>query len=271
VPTDTRHGGFVPVTAAATRCGPLLRLEVLYRTPAAFQQAAAVTVLTTADAPLAEIAIACAPGREFATRDKWSDCLALTVETGCELRNLVRFNPNVYAETAEDRVASPCCISMTTTRGRVSLLNEGAFLYAADRAAGRVDWLFHVAGESVHERRMALLVDDRLDPFQAARAWSQGVVPAPRVARPWPTVAEGWHLLSAEALVDDRVLLVSNLAGECRTFTLSAAEVTRAVDAGGENRLRRLADGRRQLALRPYELAFLHLAAPAGRPGGARS
>lgn len=261
VPVDSRHGAFKPVTVTASRCGPLLRLEVLYRTPTAeFQQLANVTVLLTATSPLAEITAAYAPGRDFDVRSKWSDKLTLQFDCGCELRRLRRFNPNVYAETAENRIASPCCITAETAAGPVSLLNEGSFLYEADRAAGRIDWLFHVAGESVHERRMAVLLDDAPDPFQLARAWSQGVVPLARVTRPWPVVAEGWDRLSAETLVGDRVLLVSNLADELRTFSFAAMQVKRAVDAAGHSRLRRSRGKQRQLTLQPFELAFLHLA-----------
>ncbi|OPZ26729.1 MAG: hypothetical protein BWZ02_01909 [Lentisphaerae bacterium ADurb.BinA184] len=200
-----------------------------------------------------------APGRDFDARDKWSDKLTLEVAAGCGLRRLVRFNPNVYAETAEDRVASPCCLTAETEAGPLSLLNEGAFLYEVDRGAGRLNWLFHVTGESVHERRMALLLEAGGDPFQLARAWSQGVAPLERVARPWPTVAEGWHRLSAETLVGDRVLLVSNLDGAARTFTFTDEQVKRAVDAAGRNRLRHRPGGRSELLLQPYELAFLHL------------
>ena len=261
VPNDARHGAFVPVTVKGSRCGSLVRLEVLYRTVTAeFQQLANVTVLVTADSPLAEITVAYVPGRDFDVRDKWSDKLTLRIDAGCELRKLVRFNPNVYAETAENRIASPCCLTAETKAGSLSLLNEGSFLYEADRAAGRLDWLFHVFGESVHERRMAVLFDDSIDPFQLARAWSQGVAPLARVAHAWPTVADGWDKLSAETLVGDRVLLVSNLAGEARTFTLSAKQVKRAVDAAGKNRLKLAAAGKAQLTLQPYELAFLHLA-----------
>ena len=236
---DSRLGAIAPIKAAGSRRGPLCRLEVFY-------PFAKITVVTMDKSPFAEIGVAYAPSREFSVRDRWSDNLRLEFETGKPLDKVIRFNPNVYSETNEDRIASPYCL----TAGPLTLLNEGAFAYEVDRAGGRVGWLVHVANETVYERRMALVLDDVPDPFQLARAWSQGVMPLGKVTQAWPK--GDWEKLSVETLVDDRTLLVSNLAGEARTFTL--AGVKRAVDVIGKNRLHR-----GKLMLQPYELAFIQL------------
>jgi hypothetical protein len=238
---DSRQGAFAPIKAMGSRRGPLCRLEVWY-------PFAKVTVLTMADSPFAEITVAYAPNRDFDVRDRWSDKLTLDFETGKPLDKVIRFNPNVYSETKEDRIASPYCL----TAGPLTLLNEGAFAYEVARATGRVGWLVHVANETVHERRMALVLDGVPDPFQLARAWSQGVMPLEKVTRAWPK--GDWEKISVETLVGDRTLLVSNLAGEARTFALDAKHVTGAVDAAGRHRLHR-----GTLTLQPYELAFVRL------------
>lgn len=260
VPRDSTHGTFETVRVTASRCGGLHRLEVLYRASiAGCQQVANLTVLLTPDSPLAEITVSYAPGRAFDVRNRWADNLALELDAGHELDRLVRFNPNVYSETAEDRIASPYCLTAVTKEGPLTLLNEGAFYYQADRSAGKLEWLFHVANETVHERRLALLLGEVSDPFQLARAWSQGVTPAERPVRAWPAPSGGWEGLSVETLTDARTLLVSNLSSEPRSFVFLAGDIRRGMDAEGHNRLRPARGRHVELELQPYELSFLRL------------
>jgi len=257
VPVDSRLGRFALQRAPASVHGPLACIRMAWELTVEGVQTVLADVLLHRDSPLAEISLRYAAGRDFDRQDRWGDCLALEMALPAPLATVWRCNPNVRAETAEDRIASPCYLAVRTGAGQaVSFLNEGACLYAADRAAGRIRWLFHVADEGRLQRRLAI-VFDRTEALELSRAWGAGVTPAPPPKRSLPDLREGWDTVSAETLVDADTLLISNLQGEARSLTFENAAALDLRDAAGQTLVSRREGDLMECRMGPFELGFL--------------
>jgi Glycosyl hydrolase family 57 len=266
VPLDSLDGQFLVRESRAKRFGALYALELVYQKTADPLQTLSLDLVWTEQDSLMEVHVRYIPGREFSFSDKWNDFLALRVAGVVSLNRVWRFNPNVRSETREERIASPYFLGLEDAGGhKLSLLNEGAFLYRVDRQAGWADWLIYVAGESVWHRRMAL-VFGTTEAFPLSRAWSQGLMAWERPIMSLSLVRDGGEELAVELLVGDRQLLVSNLSAQTRRWTF---DPSLAVDVrnlcGGSCVTARGPDGL-QIELKSFELALVQLNAQAEDP-----
>lgn len=254
-PVDRQQGAFVLIGAEACEQGGVNVVKATYQREQDAVQTVVVELVFVAEAPLIEFNIRYAPRNDFGHANRWNDYLALEFRLGSALSKVWRFNPNVRSLTAENRVASPYYLAAQTAgRLKVSLLNEGSFLYELDRDGGTLRWLFHVACETQCQRRAALLFGSD-DAFLVSRAWSQGVVAASAGAgaalrQVLDPAASG---VSLEDFVGSDTVLVSNLRDEAIAVGAGSA-VMAAADMTG----RSIVEGR-TLRLRPFELAEMKL------------
>ena len=218
---DRRHGRFEHVRTTVRTLRWLTIAESLWMRKTPELQSVVTTTVFSPVGEYCEVSVAYAPRQSFDAVAKWDDYLAVEVSLAAPLGDVVRFNPNVRSITAEDRVISPFVLDVATGRGpALSFLNEGAAAYELDRANGRVRWIFHVACESVHERRMAVAFDSR-QAFQLSRAWSQGLLPLEAVADGF-LAERNWDGISVEDVIAPDTLLVSNLRDTVHEMALGA-------------------------------------------------
>jgi len=248
-PVDRRHGAFELRGAELKRAGSLLFAEFWWTLSAPRLQAVVTSVVLSEAGDYAEVGARYAPRLDFDVRSKWTDYLALEWSLGATLDEVVRFNPNVSAPTREDRVVSPCVLEVAAAAcGGLAFLNEGEAAYEVDRGGGRVRWLFHVACETVHERRMAVAFGGG-DAFRLSRAWGQGLLPVAGVADRF-LAAQDWRGISVEDCLDADTLLVSNLLDREHTVDLGAG-------AAGRPLVSENTQAASTLRLRPFEIGLI--------------
>ncbi len=260
-PVDHEYGPLRLTRSSASRCGPLGALELVYESDTDFVQTVILDVLLAEGSQHAELNVRYAPGRTFDAVGKWADYLAIEVDLGAPLKQTWRFNPNVRAETRETQVCSPYCLEASGADNKsVALLNEGAFCYELDRDNGRVRWLFHVAGENVWQRRMAIAFDAN-NAFQLSRAWGQGLLAVGGTRNTLPVPREGWDGVSVETVVGNGIILISNLDADERVLTFAPDAALEVVNVSETTLLSAdTSTGDICLTLKPFELAFLRTA-----------
>lgn len=256
-PTDKKCGRFKLVKSELKQTGVLNFAKFTWMLEEHRIQIVSTTVIFTGDGDYMEIAVRYSPRNDFDATDKWSDCLALELDTGFVIDNAFRFNPNVRSLTAENRVSSPYYLAAESSRGdAVSFMNEGASLYEIDRKDGKVSWLFHVACESVHERRMGI-VFGQSDAFQLSRAWSQGVIPVSGITDDWLN-RQNWDGISAEDFIEPDTMLISNLKSCRNDLPISGTMPILAKNMAGESIITD-DENSRSLSLREFELALMKI------------
>ncbi len=246
---DKKHGRFELLTAGVKKAGTLNFAEFLWVLKAPRLQSAMTTVVFSDEGDYCEIGVKYAPRDDFDAVAKWNDYLSLEFDVGSPLKEVFRFTPNVRSATCEDNVASPYYLSVATQAGSVaSFMNEGAPLYELDRRKGAVDWIFHAACETVHERRMGLAFGTK-DAFLLSRAWSQGLVPL-RAVKEGLLGGQAWDGISVEDFISPDTLLVSNLR-----------ECDNEVELGRGFTFRNIANeteaGSSRIRLKPFEIGIL--------------
>ena len=131
-------------------------------------------------------------------------------------------------------------------------MNEGASLYELNRKDGKVNWLFHVACETHHERRMGIALG-KTDAFQLSRAWGQGLLNIKSEISPLLEDVD-WQDVSVEDFVTPDTLLISNLSD--RTSEL---KINKNLFSSAENMLGESITDSNHLKLKPMELALVHI------------
>ncbi len=209
-PVDRKNGQFKLLKFELKKAGALNFAKFTWMLENPDVQTVLTTVVFSDDGDYAEIDVKYSPRNGFDAATKWSDYLALEFDTASSIDSAFRFNPNVRSLTAENRVASPYYLAVESSdKTSASFMNEGASLYELDRKDGKVSWLFHVACETVHERRMGIALG-KTDAFQLARAWGQGVVPLRAINNKFLGERE-WDGISVEDFISTDTILVSNL------------------------------------------------------------
>ena len=207
---DKKHGRFELLNTGLKKSGALNFAEFFWVLKSPRLQSAITTVVFSDDGDYCEIGVKYSPRNDFDAVTKWNDCLSLEFDAGSELKDVFRFNPNVRSATCEDKIASPYYLAVETQAGGIaSFMNEGDAVYEVDRVNGKVNWIFHVACETVHERRMALVFGEK-DAFRLSRAWGQGLVPIKAVNNKFLGDQE-WDGISVEDFISPDTLLISNL------------------------------------------------------------
>lgn len=251
-PVDRKQGYFMPLKSECRKAGPLRFATFTWSLDSSSIQLLETTLVFTDYSGHAEILVRYTPRADFAAASKWDDYLALEFDVGEPLKKVFRFNPNFRSPTAEDRVASPCYLAVEGGDGKtLSLLNEGTPLYELDRGGGKVKWVFHVACETVHERRMALAFGGG-DSFHLSRAWAQGVLPLKKVENEF-LGEHAWDGISVEDVVGPNTLLVSNLRDSVNESELGQGASFRPLVYGKP-------EDSSTLSLKPFELGLITIA-----------
>ncbi len=214
---DKRNGGFRPYFSKAEKAGDLNLIEIRLESDS-LPQTVRLSLLFSDSGEYTEINLNYSPRCNFTPEDKWDDYLALEFDCG-GFEKLLQFNPNVYSVAHKDKICSPYCLTVETVAGGIGLLNEGAVLYEIDRNSKLVRWLFHVDGESVCRRRMAVNFG-RQDNFLLARAWSSGLVPF-EGNMPDCFAGKVPDGISIENLIAPGIILISNLKNADNSFAVS--------------------------------------------------
>lgn len=256
-PVDKKCGRFKLFKVELKQAGTLNFAKFTWMLEEAGIQTVSTTIIFNEDSDYAEIAVKYSARNNFDAADKWSDYLALEFDTGSAIDNAFRFNPNVRSLTAENRVASPYYLATESAAGNaVSFMNEGASLYELDREGGKVNWLFHVACESVYERRMGIAFG-KTDAFQLSRAWGQGVIEVAGITDDWLS-RQNWNGISAEDFVESDIMLISNIKSCKNDLPIDDTRLIAARNMAGESIIASDANSR-NLRLREFELALIKI------------
>lgn len=256
-PVDRQRGYSKLVESEAFECDGMNIVRINYLCDSENVQTVLLKVVFAEDSPFIEFNLSYAPRNNFDPLVRWNDYLALEIDFGQRLEKVWRFNPNVRSLSAENRIASPYYLAVETSDSRqASLINEGSFLYELDRASGKVNWLFHVANETVAKRRMGFVFGTD-DAFMLSRAWSQGVtvVKAAEPQAVLKTLANFNGQISLEDFVAPDTLLISNLKDKEVGVDVESG-LLEAVDMVGGNLM--TSDGRK-LCLNALEMAMLKI------------
>jgi hypothetical protein len=218
IPVSCREAAFTLLSVKAYTSGSLYLTKCLYQLNGKQLQSVMLDIIYSEDSDYIEFNLKYAPSNDFDVVDRWSDYLALEFDFESAAKNIWRFNPNVRSITNEDRIVSPYSLGVEMVNGnKISLLNEGSFHYDINRSKGKIRWLFHVASETVHKRKMALAFDTT-DAFLLSRAWSQGVIPVNDLEgyslmknKELPFFKIDLQDISIEGFVEKNTLLISNL------------------------------------------------------------
>jgi hypothetical protein len=254
-PIDRKNGLFELIDSKIATTPDSITIRMNHMLAGDAVQTVLTDVKCAKHANFAEFDLRYAPRGDFDAKDKWSDYLALEVDCGAPLEKIWRFNPNVVSETRENRVASPCFLTVETKAGKkLSILNEGAFLYELDRGTGKVNWLAHVACETVHKRGMAILFGD-YEPLSFSRGWSarrNGLPVRTNSDSPLFEFIEAHAEISFECFTSPATVLISNLTN--REITLPSPASLSIANLAGEN----IVSGG-NLNLKPFELALANM------------
>ena len=252
-PVDKRNGQFKLFKSELKRSGTLNFAKFTWMIENPDVQTVLTTIVFSDEGDYAEINVKYSPRNSFDTADKWSDYLALEFDTVSSIDKAFRFNPNVRSLTAENRVASPYYLAIESSDNTsASFMNEGASLYELNRKDGKVNWLFHVACETHHERRMGIALG-KTDAFQLSRAWGQGLLNIKSEISPLLEDVD-WQDVSVEDFVTPDTLLISNLSD--RTSEL---KINKNLFSSAENMLGESITDSNHLKLKPMELALVHI------------
>ena len=252
-PIDKKNGQFKLLKSELKKAGALNFAKFTWMLENPDVQTVLTSVVFSDDGDYAEINVKYSPRHSFDAAVKWSDYLALEFNTDSSIDSAFRFNPNVRSLSAENRVASPYYLAIESSdKTSASFMNEGASLYELDRKNGKVNWLFHVACETVHERRMGIAFG-KTDAFQLSRAWGQGLLNIKSEISPLLEDVD-WQDVSVEDFVTPDTLLISNLSGRNRELKINQNLFSSAENMLGENIV-----GKNNLKLKPMELALVHI------------
>ncbi|MBR2910469.1 MAG: hypothetical protein IKC05_02555 [Lentisphaeria bacterium] len=148
---------------------------------------------------------------DFRRDKRWEDYLALAfdVEENISVSNFV---PNMLCRTVEKRICSSNCLRIEDTCGTCSLLFSGVGNF--QRGAGQLDWLFHVADESVLERDITFSFGSEPPPL-LARSLNSGLLPLDEIPADLPVLTD--PEISLECRISRNKWLISNLSGKIKT------------------------------------------------------
>jgi hypothetical protein len=148
---------------------------------------------------------------DFRRDKRWEDYIALAfdVEENIPVSNFV---PNMLCRTAEKRICSSNCLCIEEACGTCSLLFSGVGNF--QRGTGQLDWLFHVADESVLERDITFSFGSEPPPL-LARSLNSGLLPLDEIPADLPVLTD--PEISLECRISRNKWLISNLSGKIKT------------------------------------------------------
>ena len=145
---------------------------------------------------------------DFRQDKRWEDYLALAfdVEENISVSNFV---PNMLCRTSEKRICSSNCLRIEDTCGTYSLLFSGVGNF--QRGTEQLDWLFHVADESVFERDITFSFGSE-QPTLLARSLNSGLLPLDKRPDDLPVLTNPEICL--ECRISQNKWLVSNISAK---------------------------------------------------------
>ena len=211
VPVDLQQGAFALQSAEYRTQGEWLTVRLIFMQSGKRLETVILEGITTADANYIEWNLRYAAQDHFNEEKRWEDYLALSFEKkeNAVLRNFV---PSMMCETKEDHIISSNCLEIAD---EYSLLFTGAGNFV--RGKDQLHWLFHVASETVYERKLILSFGNEV-PALLSRGLQSGLIPVAEIPDSFPVLSDG--TLSLECRIGKNQWLVSNLSAEKRVVTL---------------------------------------------------
>jgi hypothetical protein len=178
---------------------------------------------------------------DFRQDKRWEDYLALSfdVEENIPVSNFV---PNMLCRTTEKRICSSNCLQIEDACGTYSLLFPGVGNF--QRGAKQLDWLFHVADESVWERDITISFGSE-QPSLLARSLNSGLLPLEKIPADLPVLTD--PEISLECRISQNKWLISNISDKVKTPVLPQGAVLHAMN------------GKEIVSLEPWQLGELIL------------
>jgi hypothetical protein len=139
---------------------------------------------------------------------RWNDFLGLAFEyeNTTAIRNFV---PSMMNETKDERIITSSCLELVD---RYSLLFPGVGNFR--REDGKLYWLFHVASETVYERRMIVSFGSEM-PALLSRGLQSGLIPAAGIPETFPLFMG--ENISLECRIEPGKWLISNVSDRRNT------------------------------------------------------
>lgn len=205
--TDHLNGDFHLRKALLRTNGFWLTVELFFDQLKGRMDSILLEGITTTSSDYIEWHLRYASSSNFIESARWDDYLALTFETG-ETTKLFNFVPNMLCETHEEKICSSGCLQMKDrSENSFSLLFDG--LGNFHRSKNNLNWLFHVANESVYERKMAISFGNN-PPYLLGRALQSGLYPVNELPRQLPLLSN--PCISIEHCIASGKWLISNVS-----------------------------------------------------------
>ena len=154
-----------------------------------------------------------APGN-FKEDARWEDYLALSFDfpgDGC----ISNFVPNMLCRTEEKKICSSSCLKLENAETSCSLLFAGVGNFR--RTQDKLDWLFHVADESVFERDIVFSFGSQ-QPALLARELFTGLLPLDNLPENLPVLND--PEISVECRIAENKWLLSNVSDQFKNIVL---------------------------------------------------
>ena len=154
-----------------------------------------------------------APGN-FKDDARWEDYLALSFdfpEEGC----VSNFVPNMLCRTEEKKICSSNCLHLENAGKRCFLLFSGIGNFC--RTQDKLDWLFHVADETVFERDIVFSFGSQ-QPALLARELFTGLLPLDNSPENLPVLND--PEISVECRIAENKWLLSNVSDQFKNIVL---------------------------------------------------
>ncbi|MBQ9787030.1 MAG: hypothetical protein IJW33_02540 [Lentisphaeria bacterium] len=202
---DSRSGELTPVKSSFSTDENWITAEITLISAEPSASLVTLRGITTADAEYIDWQISTIPG-EFSPRNRWENYLALSFECNDD-SDVKAFTPNLRHTVKKARIYSAYFLQLEN----FSLLFDAVKFF--HRHDGRMDFLFHVADETIHQRRITVDFSTEF-PLHRSRALATGLFPADEIAclPPFETAD-----VSVEAALAPDRWLISNLSADSIT------------------------------------------------------
>lgn len=217
---DSCFGTLTPVKSVFTAENGWITAEIMLICDGRSGSMVTLRGITVEDAEYIDWQISSVPG-DFPSQNRWENYLALSFEYPDDAE-VKAFTPNLCHTVKKQRIYSVYFLQMAD----FSLLFDAVKFFR--RRENRIDFLFHAADETVHQRRITVDFSGEF-PLHRSRALSTGLYPAEKI--PYLPPFESAEV-SVEAAVAPGSWLISNLTGS--SIVPELPENCRLTDLKGE-------------------------------------
>ena len=220
-PVDFKSGAFQLQSAEYLTENGWLTARFVFLYPGSRMGALIMEGITTETADYIEWNLRYVCQEQFEEFCRWNDFLGLAFEyeNTTAIRNFV---PSMMNETKDERIITSSCLELVD---RYSLLFPGVGNFR--REDGKLYWLFHVASETVYERRMIVSFGSEM-PALLSRGLQSGLIPAAGIPETFPSFMG--ENISLECRIEPGKWLISNMSDRRNTVQVSGNYAVFAMD-----------------------------------------